>query len=225
MRISELSRRSGVPLPTIKFYLREGLLPGGARTAPNQARYDEDHLARLRLIRIFTDIGGANLGAVRTILNAINDPYRPLHDLCSVVHRTLHTEQPTPPGDDEDGETREVREQVENYLDSLKWHIADDAPGRDVLANVMAALRRFGWDCDVNILDPYAAVADQLAKAEIDFIPDDVTRAEAAGTVVIGTMLFETALIAMRRLAQEHYSFLRFGTETPPEEEQEQEQE
>ena len=27
MRISELSRRSGVSIPTIKYYLRDGLLP------------------------------------------------------------------------------------------------------------------------------------------------------------------------------------------------------
>lgn len=217
MRISELSRRSGVPLPTIKFYLREGLLQGGARTAPNQATYDEDHLIRLRLIQIFTDIGGANLGAVRTILQAINDPHLPLHDLCSVVHRTLYTKQPVASGGSEQREVRDARERVDKYVDSLEWHIAADSPGREVLAGVMAALWRFGWECDVTILDPYAAAADQLAKEEIDYIPNDVTRAEAAATVVIGTMLFETALIAMRRLAQEHYSFQRFGTGADPE--------
>ena len=47
MRIAELSRRSGVSVPTIKYYLREGLLAAGERTGPNQARYDEAHLRRL----------------------------------------------------------------------------------------------------------------------------------------------------------------------------------
>ncbi len=46
MRISELSRRSGVSIPTIKYYLRDGLLPAGRATAANQADYDEDHLRR-----------------------------------------------------------------------------------------------------------------------------------------------------------------------------------
>jgi DNA-binding transcriptional MerR regulator len=40
MRIAELSRRSGVSVPTIKYYLREGLLPPGERTSPNQALYN-----------------------------------------------------------------------------------------------------------------------------------------------------------------------------------------
>ena len=51
MRIAELSRDSGVPVPTIKYYVREGLLPPGELTSPNQAQYDASHLRRLRLIR------------------------------------------------------------------------------------------------------------------------------------------------------------------------------
>ena len=37
MRIAELSRRSGDSIPSIKFYLREGLLPAGTATGRNQA--------------------------------------------------------------------------------------------------------------------------------------------------------------------------------------------
>ena len=51
MKISELSRESGVPVPTIKFYIREGLLPPGRKTRPNQAEYGGRHLGRLALIR------------------------------------------------------------------------------------------------------------------------------------------------------------------------------
>ena len=48
MRISDLSRASGVTIPTIKFYLREGLLPSGDRTARNQATYEAAHVRRLQ---------------------------------------------------------------------------------------------------------------------------------------------------------------------------------
>ena len=37
MKISELSSRTGVSIPSLKFYLREGLLPQGQLSAPNQA--------------------------------------------------------------------------------------------------------------------------------------------------------------------------------------------
>lgn len=39
MRISELSDVTGVSVATIKYYLREELVPPGERTAPNQADY------------------------------------------------------------------------------------------------------------------------------------------------------------------------------------------
>ena len=41
IKMSELSKRSGVPGPTIKHYIREGLLPGPeVRTSRNMAYYD-----------------------------------------------------------------------------------------------------------------------------------------------------------------------------------------
>ena len=58
MRISELSSRTGIPVATIKFYLRENLLHPGVRTAATQAQYDESHEARLRLIRALLGPGG-----------------------------------------------------------------------------------------------------------------------------------------------------------------------
>jgi DNA-binding transcriptional MerR regulator len=50
MGIDELADRAGVSVRTVRYYIGQGLLPGpGARG--KQASYDEDHLARLRLIR------------------------------------------------------------------------------------------------------------------------------------------------------------------------------
>ena len=44
VRIAELSSRSGTSIPSIKFYLREGLLPSGEATGATRARYDESHV-------------------------------------------------------------------------------------------------------------------------------------------------------------------------------------
>ncbi len=74
MRISELSRSSGVPVATIKFYLREGLLPDGLRTSQNQAQYDDAHVQRLRLIRALVGAGGLSLAATKNVLRQIDEP-------------------------------------------------------------------------------------------------------------------------------------------------------
>ncbi len=51
MRISELAARTGVPLATVKYYLREGLLMPGHATSATQAQYDDSHVRRLGLVR------------------------------------------------------------------------------------------------------------------------------------------------------------------------------
>lgn len=51
MKVSELAAQSGVALATIKYYLREGLLMPGEPTSATGARYGEQHVRRLALIR------------------------------------------------------------------------------------------------------------------------------------------------------------------------------
>jgi len=51
VKMSELARLSGVPAPTIKHYLREGLLPAPTRTHRNMAYYDVALVPRIRKIK------------------------------------------------------------------------------------------------------------------------------------------------------------------------------
>src|SRR5690606_38780500 len=74
MRISELVQRSGVPLATVKYYIREGLLMPGATTSATQANYGEEHLRRLNLIRALTDVAGLPLQKVQVVVELIEHP-------------------------------------------------------------------------------------------------------------------------------------------------------
>ena len=50
MRLRHLAQASGVPTATIKFYLRERLLPPGRSVNATLAEYDEGHRRRLEVI-------------------------------------------------------------------------------------------------------------------------------------------------------------------------------
>ena len=89
MRMSELAERSGVSVATIKYYLREGLLPAGESTAATQASYDDSHLERLRLIRVLREIGQVPVAAVRSVLEAVDDPKAPLPEVIGLAHHAL----------------------------------------------------------------------------------------------------------------------------------------
>jgi DNA-binding transcriptional MerR regulator len=207
MRISELSRASGVPIPTIKFYLREHLLPQGTPTARTQADYDEGHLRRLRLIQALTEIGGVRLRDVRTVLQAIDDQALGTHELLGTVHHALGPHLDGEPSHDE---VRAIAA-VDRFLAGLGWHVSQQAPARRALARALATLWRMGRDADAAVFEPYARVADELAAGEVATVSPTASRPEAVEGAVVGTVVFEAALVALRRLAQEHHSARRFG--------------
>ncbi|MEP2438783.1 MAG: helix-turn-helix domain-containing protein [Roseibium sp.] len=55
--IGELSRRTKVKVPTIRYYEEMGLLVEAERTSGNQRRYDKAGLERLSFIRHARDLG------------------------------------------------------------------------------------------------------------------------------------------------------------------------
>ena len=55
--IGELSRRTQVKVPTIRYYEKMGLLDAPERTEGNQRRYDAVGLQRLSFIRHARDLG------------------------------------------------------------------------------------------------------------------------------------------------------------------------
>lgn len=55
--IGQLSRRTGVKVPTIRYYEELGLLASEGRTAGNQRRYSRQGLDRLGFIRHARDLG------------------------------------------------------------------------------------------------------------------------------------------------------------------------
>ena len=67
MRMRELERASGVSRETIRFYIREGLLPEPDRTHRNSATYTDEHLARLLTIRRLKDERFLPLSVIRSL--------------------------------------------------------------------------------------------------------------------------------------------------------------
>lgn len=209
VRMSELSRRTGVPVPTIKYYLREGLLPPGEATGATQAIYDESHARRLLLVRALAEVGELSLSAVRDILRAVDDGTTGVHELLGIAQYALG---PTPSDDERaDPAFEATRAEVDRFLSGQGWHVTAEAPGRAQLAHALHTLRRLGFHRGMGDLQPYADAAADIAAHEVGLLSDDVPRAEAVQRAVVMTVLYEPILLAFRRLAQEHESAKRFG--------------
>ncbi|MGP4005616.1 MerR family transcriptional regulator [Streptomyces sp. 4N124] len=216
MRISELSRRSGVPVATIKYYRREGLLPEGRALNPTTVEYDEEHIQRLRLIRSLIQLGGLSVARTREVLEAVDRPLDAFETL-GVVHHALPVPSAETNGkggaDNEDGPGAEsaadeavpgaAAARVQALIETMGWRISDASPHRPALAESLAALSRLGTDYTADDLIPYARLATSTADldfAQFEGIEDRIALAERA---VVLTVLFEPVVRLLRRLAQE----------------------
>jgi len=69
LRMRELAEASGVPAPTIKHYLREGLLPEPVKTSRNMAYYPPEFVDRIRLIKRLQEERYLPLKAIKDVLD------------------------------------------------------------------------------------------------------------------------------------------------------------
>ena len=66
----ELEQKTGVGRETIRYYIRESLLPEPARASRNSASYSEAHVTRLKAIKRLQEERFLPLAVIRSLLNA-----------------------------------------------------------------------------------------------------------------------------------------------------------
>jgi DNA-binding transcriptional MerR regulator len=206
VKLKELCEVSGCPAPTVKYYLREGLLHAGAHVNARSADYDASHVERLRLLRALREVGNLSIVAVGKVIDAIEGPSHDVHD---VLGSAVHALGP-PPVETAAGYAAE-RLEVLAYLEHLDWMVAPDAPAVDLLASILARVREFwGAGASVRIFDRYAHAIDQLAVGDLDVIGEIDDLESTIRRMVVGTVLWDNAIVALRRLAAENQSRRRY---------------
>ncbi|MFF8477771.1 MerR family transcriptional regulator [Streptomyces sp. NPDC015414] len=214
MRLAELSERSGVSTATIKYYLREGLLPPGRQVNARTAEYDEEHLRRLRLVRAMIQVGRVPVAKVREVLGHVDD---------DSLGRTIRlgaamwSLPQVPDPDEEDEAVRAAHEEVAALLDRLGWENAERlttiSPAYRSLVLAVAAFRRIGYGWGAEQLAPYAELMHRTAVLDLDNMETHPSEAERIEFAVLGAILNEPVLRALHRLAQEEETARRYGFE------------
>jgi DNA-binding transcriptional MerR regulator len=187
VKMSELSKRSSVPAPTIKHYIREGLLPGPEiRTSKNMAYYDVRLAGRIRVIK--------QLQAERFLpLKMINDLLEPAPsdkiraDRDTAQRRALMQIAPSLGTPEMIGKQRRKRTEVMRTfgvtraeLESLEKAGVLDLRGEGETAgyggidlkllDILADVRRLGLAdvFPISVAEPYMKAVKSLVALEID---------------------------------------------------------
>jgi DNA-binding transcriptional MerR regulator len=189
MRISELAARTGVPLATIKYYLREGLLMPGASTSATQASYGDEHARRIGLIRALTDVVGLSVASTRLILELIEQP---TDDLFETLGRAIGE---LPPQASELADYPRARSAIEH----VGWVYDPRYAAVAQLERALAAAEAAGLPLSDDRLEVYAEQIHGVAEYDIAELPAE----NPVQYAVLGTALYEPVLAALRRLAHQ----------------------
>ncbi|PTT21930.1 MerR family transcriptional regulator [Microbacterium sp. HMWF026] len=200
MRISELSTRSGVPVATIKYYLREKLLPEGQRSSPTQAAYTETHVQRLGVIRALVD-AGVGIAGVRKVVGVLEEPPENPYDLLGAANAAV---TPEVSADIDLTAAHAILERMGGTPDAC-------APDQiAAVAHALAALDRAGFVVPDDVMDAYVEHLGALAEAELAATPQTSIE-DAVRYVVLGTALVEPLILALRRVGEQVAASRRFG--------------
>ncbi len=194
MRVSELVERSGVPLPTIKYYIREGMLAPGESETPRRADYDDTHLARLRLIHALTGPALLSLAQVKAILQIIDAPDGDITRQLAIATVILT-------GRSEAELAAASYPRAEEAVRLLGEDYQARPPAVASLEMALAAVDNAGLQLDPRQMAVYGEHMLAIARSEIENIPVDPARAVEYS--VLGTLLYEPVLAAIRRLAHQ----------------------
>lgn len=203
MRMATLSERSGIPVATVKYYLREGILHAGVRTSQTQSEYDDTHVRRLGMIRALIDVGGLSVARTAEVIAAMEDPEVPVnHVMSTAQHSVSRFAATTGPLDHDSGLAR-----VDALIRQRGWTVHDGNPGRRAAADVLATFEHLGEHRYENLVQACAGAAETVAAADLaEVAATSGVREDVVETVVVGTVLGDVLWMAMRRMAQEHFA-------------------
>jgi DNA-binding transcriptional MerR regulator len=177
MRMGELSEASGVPAPTIKHYLREGLLPEPVKTSRNMAYYPPEFVDRIRLIKRLQEERFMPLKAIKAVLD--EDPERvgailELED--RVLDRALAGERARTSAAEvrkRYGVPKEVLDRLEE-LEILSPNSRGYSPSDITIIEAISRFRAGGYDEQIGftVYDTlrYKEALEKLVREEVDVV-------------------------------------------------------
>jgi DNA-binding transcriptional MerR regulator len=179
LRMRELAAASGVPAPTIKHYLREGLLPEPVKTSRNMAYYPPEFVDRIKLIKRLQEERFLPLKAIKNVLD--EDPNRAeamleLGD--QILDRALAGERSRTSAAEvrkRYGVPKEVLDRLAE-LDVLTPNSRGYSPSDVTIIEAISRFRAGGYDEQIGftVYDTlrYKAALEELVRQEVDVVMD-----------------------------------------------------
>ena len=179
MKIGELAEASGVPVPTIKHYLREGLLPEGTKTSRNMAYYPPELVERIKLIKQLQEERFMPLKAIKAVLDEGPERARALVEFEDRILERALGEERTRTGAAEVRERYGVPKEVLDRLEQIELLSPNSRGYSPSDVKIIEAIGRFragGYDEQIGftVYDTlrYKKALEELVAQEVEMVMD-----------------------------------------------------
>lgn len=177
LRMRELAEASGVPAPTIKHYLREGLLPEPVKTSRNMAYYPPEFVDRIKLIKRLQEERYLPLKAIKTVLDEDPDRAKAMLELGDqILERALAGERSRTSAAEvrkRYGLPKEVLDRLAE-LEVLTPNSRGYSPSDVTIIEAISRFRAGGYDQTIGftVYDTlrYKAALEELVRQEVDVV-------------------------------------------------------
>jgi DNA-binding transcriptional MerR regulator len=207
MQLKDLSEQSGVPAASIKFYLREGLLPAGEAIHATRAEYSFRHLERLRLIQALRRVVGLNIEQIRSLLRMADDGAPRLSLLAAVQRVVLKLDTAAAGSGGRGTQATDAVVHLRNWPD----YPSDARNGLNAHLELMDSL-----DIEVTdeVLDIYSKAMDDVARYDIVATTTPESVDELILTAAVGMHMHSQLLLKVLALAQASHAIRRYEGDT-----------
>lgn len=179
LRMGELAEASGVSAPTIKHYLREGLLPEPVKTSRNMAYYPPEFVDRIRLIKQLQEERFMPLKAIKSVLDEDPERARALVDLEDrILDRALAGERTRTSATEvreRYGVPKDVLDRLEE-LEVLSPNSRGYSPSDIKIIEAISRFRAGGYDEEIGftVYDTlrYKTALEDLVRQEVEVVMD-----------------------------------------------------
>ncbi len=179
LRMGELAEASGVPAPTIKHYLREGLLPEPVKTSRNMAYYPPEFVDRIKLIKQLQEERFMPLKAIKSVLDEDPGRARALVELEDrILDRALAGERTRTSAAEvreRYGVPKDVLDRLEQ-LEVLSPNSRGYSPSDIKIIEAISRFRAGGYDEEIGftVYDTlrYKSAIEDLVRQEVEVVMD-----------------------------------------------------
>lgn len=201
MQLKELSGQAGVSAASIKYYLREGLLPAGGTVHATRAQYSASHVERLKLIQALRRIVGLNIEQIRGLVKMADDGAPRLALLAAVQRVVLHLESAT--SGDVPTAAADAVVRFRNWPD-----YPSDA--RNALNVHLELMESLNIPVSGGLLDTYSKAMDDVAGLDIAATTAPESVDQLILTAAVGMHMHSQLLLKLLALAQASHAIRRY---------------